>query len=172
MTESGEPMLTDFGIAKILDLKDGQTLTAAGMGVGTPEYMAPEQGMGSDVDGRADIYALGVVFYELITGRTPYKANTPMAVLLQSINDPLPRPGEFVKGIPKQVEQVLYKALAKDPKGRYVNMGDFVRVLEQLSGGKQTGSVFGVGRKPPREAGGEHLRANNGYRIFEPEGWS
>ena len=62
MTESGEPMLTDFGIAKILDLKDGQTLTVAGMGVGTPEYMAPEQGIGSDVDGRADIYALGVVF--------------------------------------------------------------------------------------------------------------
>jgi serine/threonine protein kinase len=145
MTESGEPMLTDFGIAKILDLKDGQTLTAAGMGVGTPEYMAPEQGMGSDVDGRADIYALGVVFYELITGRTPYKANTPMAVLLQSINDPLPRPSEFVKGIPKQVEQVLYKALAKDPKDRYQNMREFVRVLEDLGKNANEAAFAGAG---------------------------
>ena len=145
MTESGEPMLTDFGIAKILDLKDGQTLTAAGMGVGTPEYMAPEQGIGSDVDGRADIYALGVVFYELITGRTPYKANTPMAVLLQSINDPLPRPSEFVKGIPKQVEQVLYKALAKNPKDRYANMREFVRVLEDLGKNAKEAAYAGIG---------------------------
>ena len=65
-----------------------------------------------------------------------------MAVLLQSINDPLPRPSEFVKAIPKQVEQVIFKALAKNPKDRYANMREFVRVLEQLSGGKRTGSFL------------------------------
>ena len=168
MTESGEPMLTDFGIAKILDLKDGQTLTAAGMGVGTPEYMAPEQGMGSDVDGRADIYALGIVFYELITGRTPYKANTPMAVLLQSINDPLPRPSEFVKGIPKQVEQVLYKALAKNPKDRYANMREFVRVLEDLGKNAKEAAYAGIGITRMKEPLEPELKTTDTGEAIQP----
>ena len=132
MTESGEPMLTDFGIAKIMDVGEGQTLTAAGVGVGTPEYMAPEQGMGKEIDGRADIYALGVVYYELITGHPPYTADTPVAVLIKSANDPLPRPTEVVPGLPKRVEEVLYKALAKDPKDRYQGMGEFEKVLEEM----------------------------------------
>ena len=135
ITESGEPMLTDFGVAKILDAVDGQTLTGTGVGVGTPPYMAPEQGLGKEIDGRADIYALGVVFYELVTGRAPYKAETPIGVLMQTISDPLPRPSEFVPGLPKRVEEVIYKALAKKPEDRYQNMGDFVKELERLGGG-------------------------------------
>ena len=89
------------------------------MGVGTPEYMAPEQGLGRAVDGRADVYALGIVFYELLTGRKPFQAETPLAVLYKQMNDPLPHPGEVVAGLPKEVEQVLYKALVKDPENRY-----------------------------------------------------
>ena len=134
MTESGEPMLTDFGIAKIMDVGEGQTLTAAGVGVGTPEYMAPEQGMGKEIDGRADIYAIGVVYYELITGHPPYTAETPVAVLIKSANDPLPRPTEVVPGLPKRVEEVLYKALAKDPKDRYQEMREFEKAMEELGG--------------------------------------
>ncbi len=133
MTDDGQPMLSDFGIAKLLDDQGGHTLTGVGMGVGTPEYMAPEQGLGKEVDGRADIYSLGVVLYELITGRTPFQADTPLAVLLKKVNDPLPRPMQYVRGLPDVVEKVLLKALAKKPKDRFVDMRSFANALERLA---------------------------------------
>jgi formylglycine-generating enzyme required for sulfatase activity/serine/threonine protein kinase len=131
VTESGELMLADFGIAKILEIH-GNTLTPTGVGVGTPEYMAPEQGQGKPIL-QTDIYALGVVFFELLTGHKPYTADTPMAVLLKHANEPLPRPQDFVPGIPEEVEQVVFKALAKDPAQRYANMRAFVAALERLA---------------------------------------
>jgi serine/threonine protein kinase len=135
ITQSGEPVLTDFGIAKLIENEKGQTLTSTGMGIGTPEYMAPEQGLAQKVDGRADVYALGIVFYELITGRKPFAADTPMAVLLKQVNDPLPRPKDFIALLPDEVEQVILKALAKDPEDRYENMEAFSQALEKLSAG-------------------------------------
>ena len=135
MTETGEPMLSDFGIAKILELEEGQTLTETGVGIGTPEYMAPEQGSGK-VDERADIYSLGVIFFELVTGRKPYTADTPKAVLIKQGSEPLPRPSSFVDGLPKKVEQVLFKALAKNPEDRYQTMGAFGKALEELGFGQ------------------------------------
>lgn len=132
MTQSGEPMLTDFGIAKILQAGDGQTLTGSGVGIGTPDYMAPEQGMGGKIDARVDVYALGVVFYELVTGRKPYIADTPMAVLLKHITDPLPRPSEFALDLPVFVENVLLKALAKSPEDRYASMEQMAAAFEKL----------------------------------------
>ena len=137
--QSGEVVLTDFGIAKLLEDNEGQTLTGTGVGVGTPEYMAPEQGLGRAVDGRADVYALGIVFYELLTGRKPFQAETPLAVLYKQMNDPLPNPGEVVAGLPKEVEQVLYKALSKDPENRYEDMDAFADVLEKLLWNKTSG---------------------------------
>ncbi len=130
ITEKGEPMLTDFGIAKILDLSEGQTLTGTGLGVGTPEYMAPEQGLGKEVDARADIYSLGIILYELVTGRKPYTADTPMAVIFKHMTDPLPRPSSVLPGLPNRVEEILLKALAKDPTNRYQNMNELVSILE------------------------------------------
>ena len=132
LTEKGQPMLTDFGIAKILELEDGHTLTGTGMGVGTPEYMSPEQGMGRDVDGRADIYSMGIIFYELITGRKPYTADTPMAVILKHMTDPLPRPSQITANLPEAVEKVLLKSLAKDPNNRYPDTVSFSAALENL----------------------------------------
>jgi hypothetical protein len=131
ITESGQPMLTDFGIAKILDLEGGQTLTGTGVGIGTPEYMAPEQWTGS-ITPAVDIYSLGVVFYELVTGHKPYTADTPAAVLLNQATEPLPRPSSFIPGLPEQVEQVIYKALAKKPKDRYPLMQEFETALQML----------------------------------------
>lgn len=133
ITQNGQPMLTDFGVAKILDIEDGQTLTGAGMGVGTPEYMAPEQALGQSVDGRVDVYALGVVFYELITGRKPYQADTPMAVIVKQIHDPLPRPTDYVNDLPDEVERVILKALAKKTEDRFHDMGVFAERLEALA---------------------------------------
>lgn len=128
----GEPMLADFGIAKLLEEGEGHTLTGTGVGVGTPEYMAPEQGLGKEVDGRADIYALGIVLFELLTGQKPFTADTPMAVVIKQINDPLPHPRQLNIDIPEEVERILFRALAKQPEKRYSAMGVLVAALESV----------------------------------------
>jgi len=132
INERGEAVLTDFGIAKLLEGEEGHTLTGTGVGIGTPEYMAPEQGLGSQIDGRADIYSLGVVFYELLTGKKPFQAETPLAVLFKQMNDPLPRPKQFIPDLPDEVERVIFKALAKKPEDRYETMAAFAAALEGL----------------------------------------
>jgi serine/threonine protein kinase len=131
ITQSGEPMLTDFGIAKILlDTEDTFELTGTGMGIGTPEYMSPEQFQGTNVDARTDVYALGVVLYEMVTGRKPYQADTPAAVLIKQATDPLPRPKSFTSNLPDAVERILLKALSKQTGDRYQDMHQFSRALE------------------------------------------
>jgi len=138
LTERGQPLLTDFGIAKVLDVEETMDLTGTSAAVGTPEYMAPEQVTSKSVDHRADIYALGVVFYEMVTGRKPYTADTPMAVLFKHASEPLPRPRSFVPSLPDGVEKLLLKALAKKPEDRYQKMSDFARALAGLLQGKVT----------------------------------
>ncbi len=135
ITSAGDPLLTDFGIAKILEYEETVDLTATAMTVGTPEYMAPEQASSKTIDLRVDVYALGIVYYEMITGRRPFQADTPLAVIIKHSTDPLPRPGKFVQGLPKRVEQVLFKALAKQPEHRYPTMSEFAAALEQLAAG-------------------------------------
>jgi eukaryotic-like serine/threonine-protein kinase len=135
ITSSGEAMLSDFGIAKIL-ISDDETqdsLTGTGVGIGTPEYMAPEQGIGHGVDQRSDIYALGVVFYELVTGRKPFMADTPMAVVIKQVTERLPHPRQFVPSLPEAVEKVIIKALAKNPEDRFQSMAEFATALEKLA---------------------------------------
>jgi serine/threonine protein kinase len=133
-TQGGQPMLTDFGIAKILESEQTTQLTGKGVGVGTPEYMAPEQWNGQVVH-QTDIYSLGVVFYELVTGVRPYVADTPVAVLLKQVSEPLPRPRLHVPDLPEAVERVIFKALAKNPLERYKNMQQFGVALSQLASG-------------------------------------
>jgi basic membrane protein A len=134
ITDGGEPMLTDFGIVKMLDVEDGATLTGTGVGLGTPEYMAPEQWVG-EFSPAVDQYSLGVVLFELVTGRRPYNADTPAAVLLKQASDPLPRPSDFVKDLPESAEHVILKALAKNPKDRYESMGELANALTRLERG-------------------------------------
>ena len=133
LNEDDRPILTDFGIAKLLEAPGGHTLTASGVGMGTPEYMAPEQGLGANtIDERADVYSLGIVLYEMVTGRKPYIADTPMAVVLKQMTDPLPHPSDFVDGLPEEVEHILLKALAKEPENRYENMNALIEAMDAL----------------------------------------
>ncbi len=161
INETGQPMLTDFGIAKLLEGEHGQTLTGTGVGIGTPEYMAPEQGMGREVDARADIYALGVVLYELVTGQKPYSADTPMAVVIKQINDPLPRPRDLNAAIPEACEQLLFKALAKEPANRYGTMEAMRDALSRLAEGRADAAPGPLPTAAPESPtmeyfGGEH----------------
>ncbi len=137
ISQSGAPILSDFGIAKILVQSGSTQLTGAGVGIGTPDYMAPEQWTGS-ADPRTDIYSLGVVLYQMVTGRLPFSADTPAAVLIKHLRDPLPRPKSFVHDLPDVVEQVLFKALAKEPENRFQTMGEFASTLEKLERSDET----------------------------------
>jgi serine/threonine protein kinase len=135
LTENGLPMLSDFGIAKILESNSAGTLTGAGTSIGTPEYMAPEQWTGQ-AGPQSDIYSLGVVLYELVTGRKPYTADTPVGVMLKQVREPLPAPRQFVPDLPEGLEKVLFKALEKQPEDRYQSMDAFAAALESLTGGQ------------------------------------
>ncbi len=117
--EHREVLLTDFGIAKLVADSGSTQLTAAGTILGTPAYMAPEQAQAKEIDGRTDIYSLGVVLYELLTGRQPYRAETPLAVALKHMNDPLPLPRTIKPDIPEALERVVVKAMQKSPDQRY-----------------------------------------------------
>jgi serine/threonine protein kinase len=132
------PMLSDFGIAKILELDETLDLTGTNIGIGTPAYMSPEQGLGQTVDARADIYSLGVVLYEILTGQKPYQADTPMGIIMHSLNAPTPRPSKSAANIPKHIDALTLKAMAKKPEDRFQHMGDFAATLEQTAQGKKT----------------------------------
>ena len=135
ITENDQPMLSDFGIAKTIGQQTHSDLTGTGFGIGTPHYMAPEQGFGKKLDGRADIYSLGVVMYEMITGKLPFDADTPMAVVLMHATETPPLPHEVLPGIPEPVENVILRAMAKIPQDRFPSMATMGTALENLSRG-------------------------------------
>jgi serine/threonine protein kinase len=129
--KNGEPLLTDFGIAKMVQGSGGATqLTGTGMVLGTPAYMSPEQAKGTSLDGRSDIYSLGVVLYELLTGQQPYQAETPLAVVFKHVSEPLPPPRTVNPNVPEPLERVVIKAMAKDPAQRYQTAGEMENGLQ------------------------------------------
>ena len=131
MPKNDWALLTDFGLARMVG---GSFMTQSGMTVGTPAYMSPEQGSGSKIDHRTDIYSLGVMLYELVVGEVPYTAETPMAVVVKHIVDPLPLPQDKNPNVPERLQQVILKALAKNPADRYDHAGEIVQAMEAVVG--------------------------------------
>jgi serine/threonine protein kinase len=142
----GTPYISDFGIAKLTQAQAGNVTGSAI--IGTPAYMAPEQASGETVDGRSDIYALGIILYEMLTGRQPYEADTPMAVAIKHITDPVPHILEANPNLPNAIEAVIQAAMAKSKNERFATAGDLVEALRDVSSGKaQLETLKGV---PPR----------------------
>jgi serine/threonine protein kinase len=130
MDRSGRPILSDFGIAKVL-ASTQDNLTRPGAGVGTPEYMSPEQCQGGAVDGRADIYAMGVMLFEAQTGRTPFSGNTYPALAHSHIYEPPPRPSSINPNISPAIEYIILTALMKNPQQRYQTAHDMAEALRK-----------------------------------------
>jgi len=102
--------------------------------MGTLNYIAPEQGLRGHSDARSDIYSLGIVFYEMLTQHTPFEADTPLAVLMKHVNDPLPLPRKMDPTIPEPFERIVLKALGKSPDDRYQSAGEMAQALRQAAG--------------------------------------
>ena len=124
--DSGRVILADFGLVKILS---GTKYTASGALLGTPAYMAPEQCLGEAGDARTDLYALGIILYELAVGRLPFVADTTVALLLQQVNYPPPPPLSLNPGLPAWLEKIILKALEKNPADRYQTVDDLLADL-------------------------------------------
>jgi serine/threonine-protein kinase len=130
-------MLTDAGIVKVMDfgiarISGTERMTSDGFMVGTPAYMAPEQVRGDEVDGRADLYAAGVVFYRLLTGKLPFKADTAVAMINSQLNDRPMSPRDLRTDLPDWLDAVLMRSLAKRPADRYQTADEFRRALNSL----------------------------------------
>jgi serine/threonine protein kinase len=130
LTKRGQGVLTDFGIAQIVG---GTRYTVSGALMGTLNYMAPEQGLEGQCDVRSDLYSLGIVFYEMLTGDPPYDAETPLAILMKHVNDPLPLPRQVNPSIPQPLERVVLKALAKRREARYQSAEEMAEALRQAA---------------------------------------
>jgi serine/threonine-protein kinase len=143
--------LMDFGIAKGLQDESAPSMTATGMIVGTPEYMSPEQARGEKVDARSDVYAMGIVLYEILTGRVPFHGDTPIATILKHLQEPPPLDTPEARRIPVWILPVLQRALAKAAADRYETATQFIEELQAAHDGVR--SAPRPPRRAPRPAG-------------------
>jgi serine/threonine-protein kinase len=153
---AGTVKVTDFGIAKA----DDSQMTEAGSILGTAQYLAPEQAKGEPVDERSDLYSVGVVFYEMLTGSLPFRGDSAVTVALKHVNEQPPEPAELVPGLPYSLNQIVLKALAKSPDQRYRTAAEFsADLVAARSGGPLLAATYDASLErtmvQPSEAGNE-----------------
>jgi serine/threonine protein kinase len=134
------PLISDFGIAKFTQGDVSGNMTGSAI-IGTPAYMAPEQASGDAIDGRADIYALGVILYEMVTGKQPYQADTPLGLAIKHITEPVPRILEANPSLPVWMEKVISTAMAKSPEDRFSTAVELVETIKAFLRGQTPESM-------------------------------
>lgn len=147
----GRVMVTDFGIAKAMSSTSGATLTSAGMAIGTPSYMSPEQAAGErEIDGRSDLYSLGVVTYQMLSGELPFNAPTVAGILMKHITEPAPLLHEKFPDIPEDLSLAVARCLEKDPTNRWPSADGLRRALESrtVAGYRPTGLGWKAESRP------------------------
>lgn len=137
--DNGEPFISDFGVAKFAEAAG--SLTGSGV-IGTPAYMSPEQAQGGEIDGRSDVYGLGVMVYQMLTGQQPYSADTPMGVVVKHITDPVPDILKVMPDLPPELDAIIKTAMAKDKSLRYSNAIELAKALNLLAFGEEGNLTF------------------------------
>jgi eukaryotic-like serine/threonine-protein kinase len=132
MNASGETKVADFGIARAAS---SRTITETDLMLGTAAYMSPEQIGGERVDSATDLYSLGVVLYEMLTGELPYQADDPIATAMQHLNRPPPHPRDANPAVPEELDALTAKLLAKDPAARYASAAELAEDLRRVRDG-------------------------------------
>jgi serine/threonine protein kinase len=158
----GNPYISDFGIAKLSQAQSGNVTGSAI--IGTPAYMAPEQAQGTEVDGRADIYALGIILFEILTGKQPYEADTPMAVAIKHITDPVPHIRQTNPQLPESMDAIIQKAMAKDKTHRFSTAVEMTNALREAARGDPT--KLQVKATPTMKASIQPLPQKKGFNAL------
>jgi TolB-like protein/Tfp pilus assembly protein PilF len=127
--EAGHAVIADFGVARAVDAAGAEGMTSTGLTVGTPAYMSPEQASGGDVEGQADIYALGCVLWEMLAGQPPFTGPTPLAILARKVGDETPDLRTHRRDVPPEVEGVIAKAMSPHSEDRYASAREFEQAL-------------------------------------------
>ncbi len=144
------PLLADFGLVKLPSAE--KAVTRSGTSMGTPAYVAPEQARGAVIDHRADMYSLGVILFEMLTGRLPFNYSNPNKVLLAHISEPIPFPRHFNPECPTSLEQIIVTMMQKSPDDRYKDIGEVIVALRGVMASSQERPAFHTPAQPAPEA--------------------
>lgn len=152
----------DFGIAKLSERKGGQKLTGRGEFIGTPNYMAPEQARAAEPTPASDIYSVGAMLFELITGRLPFEADTPLSMITAHVTQPAPSPRKIAKDavISQEMDEIVLRALRKEPEKRFASADEMRKALERIAH-----------RSPPREVTLDRVETTGEYEIASRDDW-
>ncbi len=134
-----DPFISDFGVAKLTESTGGLTGSGA---IGTPAYMSPEQAQGTEVDSRSDVYGLGVIVYQMLSGQQPYSADTPMGVVVKHITEPVPEILKVLPSLPPEIDTIIKTSMAKDKTARYPNTVELAKALNLVAFGNEGNITF------------------------------
>ena len=165
----GRARVSDFGIARA----GASEITATGSVLGTAQYLSPEQAQGLDVTATSDIYSVGVMLYEALTGRVPFDADTPVAVALKQVSEQPRPPSELNPQVPPALDAVVLRALAKDPANRFQSADEFIRALDAAEADPSGGSLGNTAAYAPAAAGalaGAAMGADRAVAAGAPDG--